>query len=70
MHKFNDWVLIFSSSSPIEAEITKSMLLENDIETVELNKKDSSYQAFGVVELYCKPNDVIAALQLINTNKI
>jgi hypothetical protein len=44
------------------------MLKENGINAVSMNKRDSSYQAFGVIEIYCSANDVVTALNLINNN--
>lgn len=65
-----DWIKIFSTSNPVESQIVLAMLREHGIDAVEMNKRDSSYGAFGYVELYCSKNDVMDALQLINNNKI
>jgi hypothetical protein len=65
----NDWIKVFSTGNPIEAEIVLSMLRENGIDAVEMNKRDSSYLAFGYVELYCSKENVMQALHLINKNK-
>jgi type III secretory pathway lipoprotein EscJ len=62
----NDWIKVFSTGNPIEAEIVLSMLHEHGIDAVEMNKRDSSYQVFGYVELYCPKDNVIEALHLIN----
>jgi len=62
----NNWVKVFESINNIEAEIVRAMLLENNIESVMMNKRDSSYLSFGLVEVYCQPNDVITALHLLN----
>lgn len=63
----NDWVKVFTTSNPIEAQIVLSMLLENEIEAVEMNKIDSSYTFFGRAEIYCKSDQVIMAKHLIDT---
>ncbi|MFY0252973.1 DUF2007 domain-containing protein [Chitinophaga sp. 30R24] len=49
-----DWVKIFSSDKPFEAEIVKGMLLGNGIEAILLNRQSSSYNITlpGQVELY------------------
>ena len=65
MKTVEDWVKIFSSTIPNQAEIIKGMLLENEIESVILNKQDSSYLSFGDIEMYVHPNDVTRANQLI-----
>ena len=65
MKTVEDWVKIFSSTIPNQAEIIKGMLLENEIESVILNKQDSSYLSFGDIEMYVHPDDVARANQLI-----
>lgn len=61
----NDWVKVFETSNPIEAKIILDMLQENEIYAVELNKRDSSYTVFGLVEIYCKPDQLLTAKHLI-----
>ncbi|MBP9180956.1 MAG: DUF2007 domain-containing protein, partial [Bacteroidia bacterium] len=48
-----DWTRIYSTRNPVEAEMAKSLLNENGIEAVELNKRDSCYGNFGNIEVYC-----------------
>ena len=57
---------IFSSANPIEVEIIKQMLDENNITAVILNKQDSSYNMFGSIDLYVKEENQTITLQLIN----
>jgi len=61
-----NWINIFSSANPIEVEIVKQMLGENNITAVMLNKQDSSYNLFGTIDLYVKEENKSIALQLIN----
>ena len=61
-----NWINIFSSANPIEVEIIKQMLEENNITAVMLNKQDSSYNMFGSIDLYVKEENRTTALQLIN----
>jgi len=61
-----NWINIFSSANPIEVEIVKQMLDENNITAVMLNKQDSSYNLFGTIDLYVKEENKSIALQLIN----
>ena len=56
---------IFSSVNPLEVEIIKQMLDENNITAVILNKQDSSYNMFGSINLYVKEENQTIALQLI-----
>tara|TARA_B100000579_G_C22286935_1_gene600864 strand:- start:250 stop:459 length:210 start_codon:yes stop_codon:yes gene_type:complete len=61
-----NWINIFSSANPIEVEITKQMLAENNIVSVIVNKQDSSYNMFGTIDLYVNQNKQSIALQLIH----
>ncbi len=63
-----DWVKVYSSQYQHKVEIMKSILDENDIESVILNKQDSSY-LFGVIELYVEATDVIKTNQIIYSNE-
>lgn len=57
----NNWVKVFTSGNALEAEIVKQGLIAIDIPAVVLNKKDSSYQAFGLAEVLVNAVDVAAA---------
>jgi len=59
------WINLYSSSNPIEVEIVKQMLDENNINAVILNNQDSSYNMFGSIDLYVKEENQTIALQLI-----
>ena len=59
-----NWVKIFITSNPVEAELTKQMLAENEVTAVVMNKQDSSYQ-FGQVELYVHESQETLANGLI-----
>jgi len=48
----DNWVTIYSSDKPWQAEIAKQVLIDNEIDAVVINKKDSSYLAFGEAEVY------------------
>jgi hypothetical protein len=60
-----NWVKVYSSRSLASAEIIKSMLLENDLDAVLLNKLDSSYLAFGQAEVYVNSKNEEVAKKLI-----
>jgi type III secretory pathway lipoprotein EscJ len=64
----SDFSKVYETGNPLDAELTLQLLQENGIEATLLNKRDSSYQAFGVIEIYCHTNQVIQALHLINNN--
>jgi len=61
-----NWINIFSSANPIEVEIVKQMLDENNITAITLNKQDSSYNLFGSIDLYVKKENRTIALHLIH----
>jgi hypothetical protein len=57
----NNWVKVYTTEDPITAEIIKQSLIENDIAAVIMNKKDSSYQTFGIVDVMVSGDDFEAA---------
>jgi hypothetical protein len=59
-----DWVLVFSTAKLYLAEMAKSVLEDNDIHVVIINKQDSFY-LIGDIEVYVKPDDIIRAKFLI-----
>jgi len=61
----NNWIKIASSKQAYQIELLKGMLEENNIIAVSINKKDSSYLAFGEIELFVESKDVIQAKNLI-----
>jgi hypothetical protein len=60
------WEMIFSSTLMYRVELLKELLENEDIPAVIMNKKDSSYLAFGEVELYTLRDDVLRAKQIVN----
>ena len=61
-----DWVKILSSDKIYQIQIAELILKENEIETILINKIDSSYPTFGNVELYVSKENVFKAVQIIN----
>ncbi len=70
MHK--DWVSIYKTDNINNAEITKSVLEDNEINVVIMNKKDTVnlHIVNGEIELYVKAQDVIKAKFIISKNKL
>ena len=64
-----NWINIYSSTDPVEIEILKHVLLENNIHTVNINQQDSSYLMFGTIDLYVKNDNQKKALQLIEKHQ-
>ena len=59
-----DWVQIYSTDKMFQAEIFKQVLADHKIEAVIINKMDSSYKAFGEIEVYVNNDHVIKAKML------
>jgi Putative prokaryotic signal transducing protein len=65
-----NWVQIYKSTNFYRSEIVKQMLLQHNIETVLMNKQDSSYHNFGNVEVYVHQEDFDHAIELLILNQI
>jgi hypothetical protein len=61
---YENWVVIYSTAQLYEAEMVKTMLNDNEIESVVMNKKDSTY-GFGDIDIYVPTNKAFEAKQLI-----
>ncbi|WP_442589637.1 putative signal transducing protein [Pedobacter sp. AW31-3R] len=53
----NNWIKVYTTQNPVTAEIIKQSLIEDDIAAVIMNKKDSSYQTFGLIEVLVNKKD-------------
>ena len=51
-------IKVLSTDNPNKAAIVKQMLEENNIKVVLLNKQDSSYLMYGLVDLYVQEDQV------------
>ncbi|MCX2478507.1 DUF2007 domain-containing protein [Pedobacter sp. MC2016-15] len=65
----NNWVKVYTTQDAISAEIIKQGLVENDIAAVIMNKKDSSYQNFGLVDVMVNAADQEAAEAYIKSTE-
>lgn len=59
------WQKVFSTDHAYRAEIVKDVLENTGIAAVILDKKDSSYNNFGTLEVHVLPDDVIRAKRTI-----
>lgn len=55
-----DWVCIYTSQKLQDAEMKKGLLAFNEINSVMINKQDSSYM-FGFFEVYVNRDDAVKA---------
>ena len=60
------WKILRKSNQVFKLEMMKGFLIENGINAVVMNKKDSSYQVFGEAELLVKKEDLKHADELLN----
>ena len=65
----NNWIKVYTTQDAITAEIIKQGLVENDIAAVIMNKKDSSYQNFGLVDVMVSETDLEAAEAYIKSTE-
>jgi hypothetical protein len=64
------WKKVYTTDKPYQAEILIELLDENKILGVVINKKDSSYLAFGNAEVFVKEEDTEKAKEIINQSKL
>jgi hypothetical protein len=64
------WQRIYFSDKPHLVEIAKTILKDNHIESVIVDKRDSSYISIGELELFVKDDDVILAKLIIEKNNL
>lgn len=64
------WALVHTCTEDYKAELLKGLLEQEDIEVLEINKKDSAYTMLGNHEIYVKEEDLIKAQQIIKNNFI
>lgn len=60
-----DWVIVYSTNQIYLAEIAKQVLADNGMDSIIINKKDSSYNDFGDIELYVNSDFITKAKALI-----
>lgn len=61
----NDWVLAYSFKLLYKAEMMQIILKDENIESVIINKQDSSY-FIGDIELYVNSADILKAKNIID----
>jgi hypothetical protein len=65
-----DWILVYTFAQMYKAEMLKELLFDQGIEAIIINKKDSSYNDFGDIELYVRRDDILWAKTLIKSSGI
>jgi hypothetical protein len=64
------WQCIYSSNTPHLAEIVQAVLRDEGIESVSVDKRDSSYIAIGEIELYVPGENATLARSIIEQHKL
>ena len=62
------WTKVYTTDKPYQADMVVELLDENNIVGVSVNKKDSSYLAFGEDEVYVRDEDVEKSKIIINAS--
>jgi hypothetical protein len=68
MIEHKKWVCVYKSSNRFEAEAVKGNIESAEIPCVMINKQDSSYLAFGYVELHV-PDNLVDATNIVLNNQ-
>ena len=71
----SDWVIVYKSNKLNDVEIVKSILGENQIDSVIMNKQDSMHLnlingATELIELHINNKDVINAKHIISKHQL
>ena len=65
----DNWVKIYSSVHIHKVEIIQALLKEDEIDSIILNKRDSTY-LFGEIELYVAVENVLKSKQIISNKEL
>ena len=68
----SDWVIVYKTNNPNQSQIIKSVLEDNEIEVVLIDKMDSMHKHLmnAEVELHVKADNVIKAKYIISKNSL
>jgi hypothetical protein len=64
-----NWVKIFTSVNYYQSEMVKQALAGHYIDSVIINKQDSSHRTFGDIEVYIHQDDFSSALEVLILNQ-
>ena len=64
-----DFIKIYTSTDPYQADMAHDILDENNIQCVVLNQHDSMFPSIGEVEIYVNEKDEPAALEILKNMK-
>jgi len=61
----DNWISVYTTEHAWQAEIAKQILSESEIESVVINKRDSSILAFGEIKVYVSQEDSEKSKELL-----
>lgn len=64
-----DFIKIYTSTDPYQADMAHDILDENNIQCVVLDQHDSMFPSIGEIEIYVQKNDEPAALEILKNMK-
>jgi len=64
-----DFSLLFTSNRPLEIEAAAAALMEENIDSFQINKRDTSY-IFGEIELYVRKTDFDRAISILQEHSL
>ncbi len=62
-----EWISVLKTKNAQEAQICKMLLIENQIDAVIFDKKDSIYPILGELDVKVLQKDLNRAISIINT---
>jgi len=65
-----NWIKIYTSTNYYRAEMIKQMLTEHEIDSVLMNKQDSSHRTFGHIDVYIHKANFGNAIEVMILNEI
>jgi hypothetical protein len=65
-----NWIKIFTSTNYYRAEMVKQVLTEHHIDSVLMNKQDSSHRTFGDIDVYIHQDNFGNAIEIMILNGI
>lgn len=64
------WVKVYTTEKAYQADIIIELLDEKGIAAVVMNKRDSSYAAFGNIDIYVNEKEKDKALEIIKQSEL
>ena len=62
----SQWQKVYSTELKYRAEIVRAVLEDKGLHPVVVDRQDTMYQQFGLIEVYVAPENVLRALKIVN----